>query len=499
MYDRRSFLQGLAALTGVSAGASGLLSSEALAQQAADPRFLIVLTASGGGSIIDGPLAIRASESANAADLNTFPDALVTGWDDSPFRAVDLEGSALGQIPAAYRVEPSAFFERHRQQTLVTTWERTSVNHAIGQRRSITGNEAWRGRTLQEMVAWQYGAEAPMPNVHLLAGSGFNEPGTDATVPPWARGQIVANPGAWPLSLDGSRGTPYPMEPELLAAIRRHRNEVFDPSTAFDRVFGSSERIARWKTLRGTPQERIEGLDLISKLMVFPDAPGIPLGQYGLESSPVGAAVRAVFPEYATDPLHANAALAFLLIKYGVSVSVTLGPSFDVVIGEGEGDGGATLPINSIRNPPLAFDISHQGHRAGQAVVWDRIYRVIDGLVALLSAEDFGDGTSLWDRTLIYVASDFGREKRRPTNAPEWGTSHHVNNGVMMCSPLVPGNTLLGGVDPDTALTYGFDPQSGVPAEGRTMEEAEIFAGILGALGVDTSGSGLPDVPAMRA
>ena len=151
-----------------------------------------------------------------------------------------------------------------------------------------------------------------------------------------------------------------------------------------------------------------------------------------------------------------------------------------------------------MRNPPLAFDVSHQGHRAGQAVVWNRIYRVIDGLITLLQGEDFGDGTSLWDRTLIYVASDFGREKIRPANASEWGTGHHLNNGVMVFSPLVPGDTLRGGVDPDTGLTYGFDPLTGAPDPGRTMAEAEIFAGLLGALGVDTSDSGLPAVPAMR-
>lgn len=496
---RRRFLEGLAAFTGVSAASSALLSSEAQAQAAADPRFLIVIGASGGASIIDGPMAIRSSESANASTLNTFPDALVRSWEDSPFRAVDTEGDAIGQIPAAYRTEHSAFVEAHRQDMMVATWERTSVNHTIGQRRAVTGNEAWKGRTMQEMVAWQYGAEAPIPNVHLLTGSGVNERGTDATVPSWARGNIVANPGAWPLSLDGSRGTRHPLDPELLRAIRAHRNDVFDPSTRFDQVFGQAPRILTWKDLRGTPQERIEGLDLISKLMVYPDSNAVPLSTHGLESSPLGAAVRAVFPDYATDPLHANAALAFLLIKYGVSVSVTLGPSFDFVLGEGEGDVGTTLPLNSVRNPPLAFDVSHQGHRAGQAVGWGRLYEVMDGLIALLSSEDFGDGTSLWDRTMIYVASDFGREKRRPANAPDWGTGHHINNGVLACSPLVAGNTLLGGVDPDTALTYGFDPATGAPEEGRTMEEAEIFSGILGALDIDMSGSGLPDVPAMRS
>ena len=98
----------------------------------------------------------------------------------------------------------------------------------------------------------------------------------------------------------------------------------------------------------------------------------------------------------------------------------------------------------------------------------------------------------MWDRTMIYVASDFGREKKRPDGARDWGTGHHVNNGIQVFSPLVPGDTLLGGVDADTGLTYGFDPLSGAPDPGRNNTEPEIFSGLLGALGVDTSGSGLP-------
>lgn len=393
-------------------------------------------------------------------------------------------------------MKPSEFFSKVREDMMVSTWTRTSVNHHIGERRSVTGNEAWRGRTLQEMVAWQYGGEAPIPNVHLLPGFGFTDHGTDDTIPTYARGQLVANPSTWPLSLDGSRGQQYGLNSEVLAAVRKHRNDVFEPSTGFAQVFKNSPRILEWQDLRGTPQERIEGLDLISQLMVPPDGEGgLPLSEFGLESSPASEAVRAAFPDYAIDPLHAQAALAFLLLKYRVSVTVTLGPSFDFVY---DSSGGLDLPENSVLNTPLAFDISHQSHRAGQAVIWDRLYKVIEGLRDLLKSEDFGDGTSMWDRSMIYVPTDFGREKHRPANASEWGTSHSLNNGVMVFSPLVPGNTLLGGVDPDTGMTYGFDPQSGDPEPGREMEEAEIFSGLLGALDIDTTDSGLPSMPSMK-
>ena len=50
MLTRRQMIQRLAATAGVGAGAT-LFNHRALAETSADPRFLIVLCASGGGSI----------------------------------------------------------------------------------------------------------------------------------------------------------------------------------------------------------------------------------------------------------------------------------------------------------------------------------------------------------------------------------------------------------------------------------------------------------------
>lgn len=494
--SRRDLLRHLATAAGVSATAT-LFNRDALAQNAADPRFLIVIAASGGLSILDGPLAIRAGECATPDTLNTFPDQLVTSWDDAPFRAVDMAGGSIGPIPAAYRVQHSDFLSRRRHDLMVATVTGTSVNHQVAQRRAITGNEAWRGRTLQEMVAWQYGAGMPVPNAHLVAGTGFNESGTDGLVPDFARRQIVADPKLWPLSLDGTRGLKDGLDPRVLSAVRAHRDGVFEPATRFDQIFADAPRLTRWKALRGERQTSLESMDLISKLMVAPDSPSFPLANYGLTSAVEGEAVRAKFPDWSSDPLHAQAALAFLLLKHRVSASVTLGvdPSFLYREGAAAGNG---LPENSVVNPPLGFDFSHQAHRETQAVVIGRLYTVIDGLIALLAAEDFGDGTSLWDRTLIYVATEFGRDKFRPAGATTWGTGHHLDNAVMVFSPLVRGGTLLGGVDPNTGLTHGFDRDTGAPVPGSAMAEADIFSGLLGALRIDTQGSGLRDVPAMR-
>jgi hypothetical protein len=74
-----------------------------------------------------------------------------------------------------------------------------------------------------------------------------------------------------------------------------------------------------------------------------------------------------------------------------------------------------------------------------------------------------------------------------------------MNNGFLMLSPALKGNTVLGGVDPNTAKVYGFDPETGTPLPAETLSnERNNFAGVLHTLGVDTSGSGLPDARAYR-
>ncbi|MFY0524135.1 hypothetical protein ACN28I_13505 [Archangium gephyra] len=79
----------------------------------------------------------------------------------------------------------------------------------------------------------------------------------------------------------------------------------------------------------------------------------------------------------------------------------------------------------------------------------------------------------------------------------EFSSGHDLNNGFLMLSPMLKGNTVLGGMDPLTGLTYGFDPRTGAPEPGKmTTNEPDIFSGILTAMGVDTSGSGLPDASA---
>jgi hypothetical protein len=197
-----------------------------------------------------------------------------------------------------------------------------------------------------------------------------------------------------------------------------------------------------------------------------------------------------------------------------LSVTVTIGPSSSAVIKAEGADAmgadvyepgmdddpsqGGGLPEGSIANPPLSFDFSHAEHRGVQALMWSRVLGIADRLIGLLKSEEWSNGQSLWDRTMIYVANDFGRSKQRPQGAEQFGTGHDLNDGALILSPLANGGRLLGGIDANTGITYGFEPATGAPDRSRHMTEAEIYAGTAQALGVSLDGVTLPDMRAMR-
>lgn len=491
--NRRQLMKaaGITAAGGGSALSTLLASRRGVAQTPdRDPSFLIVIAAAGGASIIDSFLAIRESEAGqNAPGINCFRDNEVVSVAGTELRGVNLSRNQVGAIPIPFQSNQSRFVEAHKDDIMVVTQTGTSVNHNVAQKRSITGNDAWNGRTLMEAVAAEYGAGMAVPNVNM-SGSGYLEPGVDASLPGWARAEPVASPALWPLSLDGSRGIKNLPSKARLERARALRDGTLDTESVFGQTFANSERLNTWRQQREQGKV-LEELDLITKLNLYPDLPEIPLIEYGLDESPDGAAVRAAFPDFQTDPLEAQAALSFLLVKNRVATTVTISPSFQVLL---------DLQRFKVTNPPLAFDFSHQSHRDAQAVMWDRMLSVADRLIGLLKGQELtpGTGTSMWDRSMIYIATEFGRTKTRPNNSQSFGTSHNLNNGFAVISPLVNGNRVLGGVDPATGLTYGFDPMTGAPEPGREMEEAEIYSGLVNALGVDTTGSGLPPVPAMK-
>lgn len=101
----------------------------------------------------------------------------------------------------------------------------------------------------------------------------------------------------------------------------------------------------------------------------------------------------------------------------------------------------------------------------------------------------------MWERSLVYVATDFGRTKTRPAAATGWGSGHDLNNGSLILSPFIRGNRVYGGVDPKTARTYGFNRQTGEPDPSAAFEEAALYGALCHALDIDYAGR--EDCPAL--
>jgi hypothetical protein len=487
---RRRFLQAFAAV-GAGATAQSLLRERAYAAGDGRPRFLIVIGAFGGGAIIDSFLPIRAGDAPNAATLDCFKESEIVTIPNSSIAAVDASCFFPPFLSQPTVVPLSWFAQKHHSQMMVTTVRGSSVNHAVAQHRALTGGgNALGGRTLQECVAMAYGEGHPLPNINM-ASMGLLEPGFDPSIPDEARAEPIPAPLLKPLSFSASAGLAGSPSPAVLEIARELRDEGLDPASEFQRAMRNSPRIELWKRQRDKSRS-LEGAGLVDKLLFLADSPNLPVTAYGLATAPEYQRLVELFPSIATplsDPLEEQAALACLLLKNRVSVTVTLSPGLSPVLGG---------PY-SVKTTVLAFDGSHQNHRAVQAIMWNRILRIADGMIEFLRDTPFDEETneSFWDRSLIYFASDFGRDKTRPTDAIAWGSGHDLDNGHLVVSPFARGDTVLGGVDPETATTYGFDLQTGAPDPNRKTAEQESFAGLAQALGLETPS--LPDVPAMRA
>ena len=229
--------------------------------------------------------------------------------------------------------------------------------------------------------------------------------------------------------------------------------------------------------MRSEVSSQLEEMDAITKLMLL-DPSG--MADLGLSPSPLQRDLHEVFPGVMHDQWQQQGALAFMLAYYGLSCANTMSLSFNPAF-----DGDALV------GAPLAFDFSHNFHRGAQSVMWGRVLRVADGLINLLKRFDYlGDPAlgKMWDRSLIYVATDFGRDKTRPPDESYFGTGHHLNNGSVLLSPLLQGNRVFGGVDPSTLLTHGFNLRTGESDPGAVLREPEVYSLVAQALDIDFPG-----------
>ncbi|MEM9487511.1 MAG: hypothetical protein AAGC55_00135, partial [Myxococcota bacterium] len=365
------------------------------------------------------------------------------------------------------------FVSQHKDDMAVMTVENSSVNHAVAQQRAVTGDGFDGGRTIMEAMASKYGSGMALANCNLARGN-YVLPGERNDVPTFARAQLITDPNRFALATHGSRGIVGAPGSAQIDRARAVREQIEQLSSHEPRGQNSALRQS-YRDVRATVVGQLEQSDLITKLMLMQDTPGGSLEDYDLETSPDLAELQSHFPELAYDQLQTQAAIAFLLVRYGVSCTVTFGP----------GDDPSTTPTGQLLTAPVAFDFSHGFHVGTQAIRWSRTLKALHGLIGLLKSQPHGDG-SMWDSSLIYIATDFGRTKTIPAGSLfQFGSGHDLNNGVLLISPLLAGNRVYGGVDPDTCRTYGFDPTSGAPAPGSSMDIGHVYSAIAQALDID--------------
>jgi hypothetical protein len=492
--NRRRLLQGL--LAGGAVGAGGLaagLGSGLVPVARADedgPRFLIIMGCFGGASMIDSLMPVAAADAAVVEGRGR-----VISHD-----VVQPEGS---NIRCVNRSAPVDFLRKHAQHAVVMGTQSSSVNHFVAQARWVNGRDVHRGRTMAEMVASAYGSEMALPNVNMGRG-GYAAQGTDPALDPRYRAEIVTNPVTFPLSTHGWKGvlplgeTPA-QDPAVMGRImdrtRAFRDTELEALSPFSKTFVNSRRRRDLLVQRHGSDVQLELDNLVEELFFVPDLGDVlPLSEYGLtpstESDAILDLLNRAFPANTSgtprDRLDAQAALAYLLIRTGASCAVTLTePGTDGF---------------------LAFDQSHQNHARAQRDHWDRVLTVTDKLIRLLqSAEYVGPsgptGTSLWDRSMIVFATEFGRDKWDTGSG--FGTGHHLNNGLLVVSPMLAGDQSLGDPDPDNGFICGFDADTGEPTPFSGLEPGEdplfsdermppteerVFGGLLDVLGVEFEG-----------
>ncbi len=477
--SRRALLR--AGLAASAATAPGHVGVRPRAAQAADPeprRYLFVVAAMGGASIIDSFLPVLQSESANGTRLCTYQPSQIAQPAGANLRCVlPLASFDTSSRKYGNGYSQASFLAKHKDDMAIVCVETASVNHDVAQKRALNGGGIDSGRTIMEAAAVRHGKGLPLPNSNMAEG-GYGYPGSDVRLAAEARPVAIADPLFLAFGTHGHRGLVDVPSGAAIDRARQTRRRL-DALSPFGKTFGRVPSVAHYLAAHDRAGQ-IERSELMNRLMLLGDTR---LGRYGLSPSPQRATLLQAFPSLDSDSFEAQAALAYLLVREGVSCAVTISPSNSFrLINEGT--------VQRVENTQLAFDNSHAQHRLTQSVMWSRVLKTTDSLIDLLkrAPDPASPGRTLWDSSLVYLATDFGRDKDRPDGAAEFPSGHHLNNGVLLVSPLLKGNRVYGGVDPKTCLTFGFDHRTGAPAPGTTMDEGDLHSVVATALDIPFAG-----------
>jgi len=421
------------------------------------PRFLFIVCANGGASIMDSFLPI--SKANAGANIHSFQNTeLETSGNFTVTRSLDPSIENKVKLGPVFSLK--TFADKHKEDLLVLCHNVSSVNHQVAAHRALTGDGVNRGKTLGEAVAEAYGENVFIPNITMAQG-GFSQDGVDSQIPPWARAELIANPINFPYSMSFSYGI-NGYNSELMNRMRMAREK-------FEKQSPITKEISDYQTKRKYMIENLNSDDLFQSIQMRQNQTA--QTQTRASMSPLDK-VLAKFPRLYQDPFQAQAGLAFLLAKANMSRSITIDPGANPLLDDGR-----------FVTAPIGFDWSHRDHRGAQNAMWSRVISVTDALIDLLKAEPAFDelGKTMWDQSLIYIATEFGRDKVLGSG----GSGHHVNNGSVIISPLIKGHRIAGGINPSSGLTYGCDLATGTPDASKVLFERDVYSLILAALGIN--------------
>ncbi|NRA46217.1 MAG: hypothetical protein HRU09_14785 [Oligoflexales bacterium] len=433
------------------------------AQAAQKPKYLFVIACAGGSSILDSFMAQTSGPTAFGEQQISIPQGSNLSC------VLPLDNSIQGAIPLGNGFSQETFLNKHKDDMVVMTQEVSSVNHVIAAKRSISGNNINSGRTITEAMAMQYGNGFTIPNANM-AGGGYSEDGDDESVLAAARTQPIADPLMFAFATSGFQGIRGSLSGPELEIARLLRTDL-EGMSQNHKFYMESSKVKTYLSNRANLLEALEKGNTMSKLMLFNDQ-SVNLAEFGI-SLPDSFTMLAERFNLA-DPMESKVALAYLLAKEKISCSVTIAPGQD-----------PNISAEGSPNAPIAFDWSHVDHRGAQNAMWSYMLKSTDALIDLLKATDIdGDPANgkMWDQSMIYFATEFGRDK-----VSSGGSGHHLNNGSLLISPMLNGNAIYGGVGND-GITYGFEPQTGIPDPNRMMHEEDVYSAVAMALGIDFDG-----------
>lgn len=483
MTRRQAMQRALTALAALPLSTSVLSTARA---QATNRKYLFVVCAGGGADIRDSFMPISSGDAPATVRSHPSADIRTVGGHRcvehvQPERFYVGAGNATGQNGPVQRT----FLTEHGQDLAVMSVVGSSVNHNSAARRWLNGaGLVGRGRTILEAHAMAHATpDMPLPAVNM-ANAGYVGDGDDPAVPAFARAETAANALLFGMATHPSRGVlPASRGDRQAALLARARSvrEQLDNASPFVARHARSRLLEGFRRNRRDTVPLMEELELITRLSMVSQGVVPQLGTYGIaaENAQVDQLAQVGrFTDLITDPFMAQAALAFLLVKSGASCAVAIGAPQSPIAGPGYPGFGFTL-----RHTPIAYDFSHTDHEPTQAAMWDRTLFMTDGLIRLLKATPMGSGT-MWDKSVVYIATEFGRTTTKPSGNGQYGTGHELNNGVALVSPLLRGGRVYGEADPDTGMTTGVDDEGNASRESHHIRgEASVVATLGAALG----------------